>query len=212
MERFHRQLKAAIICHDNSNWVESLPFVLLGIRSAYKEDLGTSTAELLYGEPLRLPGEFFEPEDEGTVDLTDYMSRLRCFVHRLQPSPASRHGKGRNTFVYKDLATCTHVFLRDCTVGGSLKSAYTGPHKVIQRGDKTYKILMNNKEVTVSIDRVKPAFILRDPDNHLSHSHPTYSHTPNTHTDRHDLLNPQDNFVRTTKSGRTVRFPDYYRP
>ncbi|GBP85041.1 hypothetical protein EVAR_48378_1 [Eumeta japonica] len=51
VERFHRQLKAAIVCHENANWVESLPLVLLGIRSALKEDLQTTSAELLYGEP-----------------------------------------------------------------------------------------------------------------------------------------------------------------
>ncbi|KAL0809105.1 hypothetical protein ABMA28_012730 [Loxostege sticticalis] len=56
VERFHRQLKAAITCHAEPSWTESLPIVLLGIRSAIKEDLNTSSAELVYGEPLRLPG------------------------------------------------------------------------------------------------------------------------------------------------------------
>ncbi|GBP83550.1 hypothetical protein EVAR_65638_1 [Eumeta japonica] len=58
VERFHRQLKAAIVCHENANWVESLPLVLLGIRSALKEDLQTTSAELLYGEPLRFRENF----------------------------------------------------------------------------------------------------------------------------------------------------------
>ncbi|GBP68782.1 hypothetical protein EVAR_83515_1 [Eumeta japonica] len=114
VERFHRQLKAAIVCHENANWVESLPLVLLGIRSALKEDLQTTSAELLYGEPLRLPGEFLDE----------------------RPSPASRHSSKRATFIFKDLATCSHVFLRDCTVGGSLKAAYTGLFEILQRKDK----------------------------------------------------------------------------
>lgn len=37
VERFHRQLKSAIVCHVNPNWNEMLPFVLLGVRSAFKE-------------------------------------------------------------------------------------------------------------------------------------------------------------------------------
>ncbi|GBP36811.1 hypothetical protein EVAR_28152_1 [Eumeta japonica] len=45
------------------------------------------------------------------TDISDYIARLRSFVRKLQPSPASRHGE-RATFVYKDLATTTHVFLR----------------------------------------------------------------------------------------------------
>jgi hypothetical protein len=35
--------------------------VLLGIRTSFKEDLQASVAELVYGEPLRIPGEFLTP-------------------------------------------------------------------------------------------------------------------------------------------------------
>ncbi|KAG7188080.1 hypothetical protein KM043_015930 [Ampulex compressa] len=49
IERFHRQLKAAIICHGGQRWTEALPAVLLGIRTAFKEDLGTTPAEMVYG-------------------------------------------------------------------------------------------------------------------------------------------------------------------
>jgi cleavage and polyadenylation specificity factor subunit 1 len=33
VERFHRTLKAAIVCHADQHWTEALPLVLLGIRS-----------------------------------------------------------------------------------------------------------------------------------------------------------------------------------
>jgi transposase InsO family protein len=58
VERFHRTLKSAIMCHDNQQWTEVLPFVLLLIRTSFKEDLQASVAELVYGELLRVPGEF----------------------------------------------------------------------------------------------------------------------------------------------------------
>jgi transposase InsO family protein len=58
VERFHRTLKAAIMCHADQHWTEALPLVLLGIRSSLKADLQASSAELVYGEPLRIPGEF----------------------------------------------------------------------------------------------------------------------------------------------------------
>jgi hypothetical protein len=61
VERFHRALKAAIMCHADQQWTEALPLVLLGIRTAFKEDLQASVAELVYGEPLRLPGELLTP-------------------------------------------------------------------------------------------------------------------------------------------------------
>ena len=47
------------VCKHSSNWVASLPLVLLGIRTAPKEDLHCSIAELVYGTTLRIPGEFF---------------------------------------------------------------------------------------------------------------------------------------------------------
>ena len=61
VKRLHRQLKAAIKCHDTSNWVEILPIVSLGIRTAFKEYLNATAAEMVYGTGIRLPAEFFVP-------------------------------------------------------------------------------------------------------------------------------------------------------
>lgn len=110
VERMHRQLKAAIVCHANPKWTESLPLVLLGMRSAYKEDLQASSAELLYGETLRLPGEFFQPQTDtaSSNDMTDFTARLRSMMTEIRPQPASHHGT-KPVFVFKDLPshTCT---------------------------------------------------------------------------------------------------------
>jgi cleavage and polyadenylation specificity factor subunit 1 len=54
IERLHRQLKAAFMCHADELLAEALPLVLLGIRSAWNEDLKASSAELVYGSPLPL--------------------------------------------------------------------------------------------------------------------------------------------------------------
>jgi hypothetical protein len=68
VERFHRQLKNSLrarLC--GPNWVDHLPWVLLGLRAAPKEDSGVSSAEMLYGSPLSLPGQFLasaEPPPE----------------------------------------------------------------------------------------------------------------------------------------------------
>ncbi|XP_046976518.1 uncharacterized protein LOC124542634 [Vanessa cardui] len=203
VERFHQQLKAAIICHGDSNWVETLPLVLLGIRSSFKEDLQASSAELVYGEPLRLPGEFFGHNVAGyTTDITDFSARMKSFAEKLRPVPAQHHST-RKTFIFKDLTTCSHVFLREDALRGSLQPAYTGPHKVISRGAKTFNIDFKGKVVTESIDRLKPAYILSDdlpqhipPPDHELPIQPRYHSPP----------------IKTTRSGRKVHFPDYYRP
>lgn len=201
VERFHRQFKGAITCHGNSSWSEALPLVLLGIRSSFKDDLQTSSAELVYGEPLRLPGEFFGHNvDEGTTDLTDFSARIRTFANNLQPVPTSSHSNSK-IFIYKDLSSCSHVFLREDAQKTSLRPAYTGPHEVIERGPKVFKIRVKGKEVTVSVDRLKPAYILSDSKNAdiPSRSEPVSSSNNN-------------NSVKTTRSGRQVHFPDFYRP
>ena len=59
VERFHCQLKAAIMAHKSPNpWTITLPAALLGARSTVKELLGRSAAEIVYGTTLRLPSEF----------------------------------------------------------------------------------------------------------------------------------------------------------
>lgn len=159
VERFHRQFKAALMCHATENWTEQLPLVLLGIRSAWKEDLSASTAELVYGEPLKLPGDFFEPIASKQIDYTDFLDRFRLHMKKLQPTPVARHGS-KKIFVFKDLSTVSHVFLRQDFVRKSLQPPYAGPFRVIERNDKFFKIDIGGKIVTVSIDRLKPAYIL----------------------------------------------------
>ncbi|KAG8235837.1 hypothetical protein J437_LFUL016098 [Ladona fulva] len=75
VERFHRHLKAALMCHEGVRWTEALPVILLGIRSAWRDDLGTTAATLLYGESLRLPGEFFTPGK--SVPTSDFAAIIR---------------------------------------------------------------------------------------------------------------------------------------
>ena len=60
VERFHRQLKAALKCsQDPTHWTKALPMVLLGIRTTLKQNLKCTTAEMVYGTTLRIPTEFF---------------------------------------------------------------------------------------------------------------------------------------------------------
>jgi IS30 family transposase len=59
VKRFHRTVKAAIMAHENDPaWTDHLPWALLGMRTSYKVDMDTSAAELVYGQPLTVPGEF----------------------------------------------------------------------------------------------------------------------------------------------------------
>lgn len=54
---------------------------------------------------------------------------------------------------------CTHAFVRDDKVRAPLVPPYMGPFEVIKRGPKVFKLLINQKPINITIDRLKPAFI-----------------------------------------------------
>ena len=114
VERFHRQLKTALKAQPNpAAWIDALPLVLLGIRTALKEDLSATAAEMVYGTTLRLPGEFFQSSDEQPVmDPTDYVSQLKTNMQRIRPTAPRRIQ--RNTHVPPTLPTATRVCEKRC--------------------------------------------------------------------------------------------------
>lgn len=222
VERFHRQMKAAIMCHDTEDWVEVLPLVLLGIRTAWKDDLAASTAELVYGETIRLPGDFFESsEQDKAPDYTDFVSRIRIHMAHLRPTPTTTHQSGSpKTFVHRDLATAPYVFVRKDCVRKSLQPPYTGPYRVIDRHDKYFKLEIKGKPDTVSIDRLKPAHLLAEtPAANVPVTLPLAETIPTKVSITSPVVpptlakpSPTATDHRTTRSGRIVRFPNYYRP
>ncbi|XP_037503093.1 uncharacterized protein LOC119377866 [Rhipicephalus sanguineus] len=139
-----------------SSWAEDLPLVLLGIRSSFKEDLGCTTAELVYGTTLRMPGEFVASASVATPDPDSYAQQLRFLFSRLRPCP-SRDASSTDVFVSKDMATASHVFVRREGIRPSLTPPYDGPFKVLRRTEKTVTIELNGREEVVALDRVKPA-------------------------------------------------------
>ncbi|KYM82009.1 hypothetical protein ALC53_07558 [Atta colombica] len=61
-------LKTTLIYHSETQWTDTLPVVLLELRTCFKEDLGTSVVELVYGISLlrskyRMSTAFFSSEE-----------------------------------------------------------------------------------------------------------------------------------------------------
>ncbi|GFX34523.1 pro-Pol polyprotein [Trichonephila clavipes] len=150
VERFHRHLKIALMTHLPESWLDSLPMVLLGIRSSFKQDLEASSAELVYGTTLKLPGEFFV-NTPATTSTTLFLQSLLQHVRSFRPVPVKHHGSNP-VFISKDLLQASHVFLRIDRVRKALEPPYAGPFKVLSRTDKVFKLEINEKAVSVSID------------------------------------------------------------
>lgn len=165
VERFLRTLKSALIARaKTARWKDELPITLLGIRASLKEDLQCSSAELVYGQPLRLPGEFFV-QSTTFLNTDPLLIGLRESFSQLRPNEPSNHTKDR-PFVSKALHTCNYVFVKEFNLKPSLAPKYSGPFKVLQKFKNTFVILKSNQETSISLDRLKPAFILNEDIDH----------------------------------------------
>ncbi|UYV78910.1 hypothetical protein LAZ67_17000240 [Cordylochernes scorpioides] len=163
VERFNRQLKDSLRCHDSTSWSLKLPLVLLGIRSSLREDLNTTTAELVYGKPLPLPGTFFEdPPPSASSPTEPWLEDFKRAMASLKPEPSKPHGN-RHVYVPKPLETCSHVYLRRDLILPPLAPPYDGPYEVLFRKPKIYKLKIKKRSTWVSIDRLKPAFTSEGP-------------------------------------------------
>ncbi|XP_026316980.1 uncharacterized protein LOC113228056 [Hyposmocoma kahamanoa] len=218
LERLHRRVKAALMCHADT-WTRALTLVLLCMRTPFKEDINASSAELVFSETLRLPGEFIvaPPNLINPVETSDLITQLRCAVVSIRPVPASHHDRP-SSFIFKDLATATYVFLRYDTSRRSLQPPYSGPHRVLDRRDKTISLDVGGRTVTVNIDRVKPAHIDADvtdyfrPPPAVSPARHPLATVPSQLPSSVPSDKPTTSFPGTpytTRSRRQVRFKDF---
>nr|VZI16937.1 unnamed protein product [Spirometra erinaceieuropaei] len=229
VERFHRQPKASQrAAADPENWTDRLLLVLLGIRSALKPDLDCSAAELVFGATVRLPGGMISPTPQGAVeDPTNLLHRLRQFMRTLSLVPSM--SSASPSYLEKDLATCSHVYLRCDRVRRPLEPAYDGPFRVLSRGPKTFRIQRDNREEVVSVDCLKAAVSETPPDEpcgplpsaspHAASIPPSHifplpscplppTATNNSNTSATRCIYSSTDPVYSTRSGRHVHFPD----
>lgn len=186
-------------------WVAELPSVLLGLRSCLRSDTQISAAELVYGEVIRLPGDFFQPTTQEISDNVTFLQNLRKKISNLAAVP-KRCLRQEKIFVHPELKDCSHVFVRCDSVTKPLTPPYTGPFKVIDRTEKYYKIKQGESVKVISINRLKPAFLLYNEkqSTNMASSPMNDSDEPNM---GHANIN---NAPKATRSGRiskpTVRF------
>ena len=158
VERFHRTLKAALLCNPHIPWPDVLPTVLLGLHTAFKDDLQASPAEMLFGTTLRIPGEFFVTSS-NPASAPGFVSKLRQLMASMKAVPAARHMQ-QKPFFHRDIHNCSRVFKRVDTIGRPLDPPYSGPHEVVRRiDDMTYVIVVNGVQRTLSTDALKPAYM-----------------------------------------------------
>ena len=204
---FHRQLKTALkYSHKSHLWMESLPLVLPGIRTAVKDDLKCSTAEMVYGITLRLPGKLFISTPSNTVsDPLSYVDMLKDLINQLQYRQP-RSPSNNSTFVHKDLTNCTRLFEINAKKP-PLQPMYNGPFNVDRKPHLLLLVMM--VEQIVSIDCLKPAYSMRSSDTHIEQSHSSSSCQPHIPSSQSHPATPTLSPPIQTRSGQHVQFPDH---
>ncbi|KAK3885391.1 hypothetical protein Pcinc_010389 [Petrolisthes cinctipes] len=123
VERLHRTLKAALMSRCNSStWSSQLPWALLGLRTTPKKGLDSSPAEMVFGEPLIVPSEFF-PDAPSSNDI----NHLRNIVRKLAPCK-QMYKSPEHRCIPRDLNSTKHVFLRTDAQTPPLTPHYSSPY------------------------------------------------------------------------------------
>ena len=150
IERAFRTAKDMIYacCQTNlRDWVEAIPHIEMGLRSAVHKSLALSPYEILFGTKMVLP-QFTNHVLFGTCDRSEYMSKMnrnRQLMHeklmsnRVQENVLPRYKVGDFVMV-KDMVQWDK---------GVLSKRFFGPCKIVEvLGPKTYDVSYQNKRFT----------------------------------------------------------------
>ncbi|XP_076047368.1 uncharacterized protein LOC143028900 [Oratosquilla oratoria] len=105
---------------------------LLGLRIPPKNGFDASPTEMVYDNPLVIPGEFF-PDTTPNEDL----NQLRRIAGKFTPCRQTYKPANRR-YVLKGLHSSKYVFLRNNTRSPPLTPPYSGYFEVVQRKEKAF--------------------------------------------------------------------------
>jgi transposase InsO family protein len=165
IERFHRRLKDALRARGAAaDWYNHLPWVLLAIRTASRDEESPSPAELLYGAQLVVPGQFVATS-EDTPPSDSFLQQLRSFVDASAPPPILHNCP--STATAKDsipmaLLHARRVFVRRDSAKPPLAPAYDGPYLVLERSPHTFRLQLGDKTDVVATACLKAAILPPD--------------------------------------------------
>jgi hypothetical protein len=121
----------------------------MGLRAAPKDDSNISSAELVYGAPLGLPGELVEAAEPPAAEFLEHMQATPTSIptRPLPPQPQRTP---------EQLLQASWVYVRRGETTPPLTPPYAGPYEVLEPGEKTFLIKIGDREDRVSVDRLKP--------------------------------------------------------
>jgi hypothetical protein len=93
VEHFHRHFKNNLrACCAAANWVDHIPWVILVLRAAAREDNSTTPAQAVCSSPLILPGQFLDsPELPPKIFLEQFSKTQSAAKHHPHGQSAAKH-------------------------------------------------------------------------------------------------------------------------
>jgi transposase InsO family protein len=149
VEHLHRQLKEALRAWQAGvNWEEHLPWVLLGLRVAPKEDSGVSAVQLTFGIQLTLPGDLLGASPAAAEERADAVVFVPLPLRQWSYAEVAAE-------LPAQLQWAKYVYIcRGCALP-PLACKYKGPYKVLQLAEKYFIVQSGGKQDSVSVDRLK---------------------------------------------------------
>jgi hypothetical protein len=157
VEHFHRRLKDALRTRcAAANWVDHLPWVLLGLRAATRDDDSSTPAQAVFSSALILPGQFLDsPELPSKTFLEQFSKTLSAAEHS-----ATRH----NTTAARqpplqlptNRARAPSVFVSGTDTYRRYSRCMTAPTPPFCRSLHHFMLRIGDREDKVSTHRLKP--------------------------------------------------------
>jgi len=152
VERLHRQIKDATRARGGSiQWADHLPWVMLGLRAAPKDESGMSAGEAALGLQLSMPGQFQTPTTSTEAPPSHGVI------------PATKRTYAEAAAGGPKLEGATWVFVRRGGQGTPLADNYAGPFRLLECREKTGHVQMGERVEVVSRDRLKPFLGAEEP-------------------------------------------------
>ena len=146
VERLHRRIKESLTAR-GGDWMEALPWTLLGLRAVPREDDGVSAAERVFGSSLVLPGSLLDVPEADSAELARAFRDLTEGVPVRQPSTPSK---------IVPVPGMTYAYVRVDAVSPPLSEKYTGPYPVLRQSRNTAVLKIGDQEEVISLQRIKP--------------------------------------------------------
>ena len=212
IERFHRTLKASIMAR-KTDWFSSLPIVLLSFRMS-PNSLDYSPFTAVTGSYILCPHPIIDQKEI----ITTRNETIRTFIDAMHSINFQDLSTGDchttpSSYIHKDLFSTPNVWMRTDRVRRSLEAPYTGPYQVLERNQKYFVLELPQGKTTVSIDRLKPAYLPKSNSRKQEMKRKEQPNLQNKQTPvNQESFDPPLNSTSKTRSGRTVKFsplPDF---